>query len=78
MTAGQGSDYTGAAALPDSLANAQWVLADRGYDANGFRDPLLEESTTPCISGRKFRNKAVKRRCKSRGRIEIMWAASRR
>ena len=33
MTAGQVSDYTGAAALLDDLPKAQWMLADRGYDA---------------------------------------------
>ncbi len=37
MTAGQISDYTGAAALLDSLPKAQWLLADRGYDADWFR-----------------------------------------
>ena len=36
MTAGQVSDYTGAAALLDSLPKAQWMLADRGYDADWF------------------------------------------
>ena len=34
MTAGQVSDYTGAAALLDSLPRAQWLLGDRGYDAD--------------------------------------------
>ena len=29
MTAGQVSDYTGAAALLDSLPKAEWLLADR-------------------------------------------------
>jgi transposase len=38
MTAGQVSDYSGAAALLRSLPNTQWMLADRGYDADGFRD----------------------------------------
>jgi transposase len=38
MTAGQVSDYTGAAALPASLPKAEWLLADRGYDADWFRD----------------------------------------
>jgi transposase len=38
MTAGQVSDYTGAAALLRSLPTAQWMLADRGYDADWFRD----------------------------------------
>jgi transposase len=40
MTAGQVSDYTGAAALLGSLPKAQWLLADRGYDADWFRDAL--------------------------------------
>lgn len=38
MTAGQVSDYIGAAALLDELPKAQWLLADRGYDADWFRD----------------------------------------
>ena len=38
MTAGQVSDYTGAAALLSSLPGADWLLADRGYDADWFRD----------------------------------------
>ena len=76
MTAGQVSDYTGAAALLDTLPKAQWMLADRGYDADWFRDALQEKGITPCIPGRKIRNKAVKydkRRYKRRNRIEIMF-----
>lgn len=34
MTAGQISDYTGAAALLDDLLPTKWMLADRGYDAD--------------------------------------------
>lgn len=34
ITAGQVSDYTGAAALLDDLPKAQWMLGDRGYDAD--------------------------------------------
>ena len=34
ITAGQVSDYTGAAALMNSLPEADWLLADRGYDAD--------------------------------------------
>ena len=34
ITAGQVSDYTGAAALLDDLPKAEWMLADRGYDAD--------------------------------------------
>ena len=76
MTAGQVSDYTGAAALLDTLPKAQWMLADRGYDADWFRDALQEKGITPCIPGRKIRNKTVKydkRRYKRRNRIEIMF-----
>ena len=43
MTAGQISDYTGAAALLDDLPKAQWLLGDRGYDADWFRDALHGE-----------------------------------
>ncbi|GBR52975.1 hypothetical protein GCM10007872_06540 [Gluconobacter sphaericus NBRC 12467] len=42
MTAAQVSDYTVAIALLDSLPMAQWTLADRGYDADWFRDALKE------------------------------------
>lgn len=76
MTAGQVSDYTGAAALLDSLPKAQWLLGDRGYDADWFRDALQAKGITPCIPGRKSRTEAIrydKRRYKSRNRIEIMF-----
>ena len=36
ITAGQVSDYTGAAALMNALPEADWLLADRGYDADWF------------------------------------------
>lgn len=49
MTAGQVSDYTGAAALLDGLPKADWLLGDRGYDADWFRDALKEKGITPCI-----------------------------
>ena len=76
MTAGQVSDYTGAAALLDGLPKADWLLGDRGYDADWFRDALEEKGITPCIPGRKSRNKSVKydkRRYKSRNKIEIVF-----
>ena len=41
MTAGQVSDYTGAAALLGSLPSADWLLADRGYDVDWFREALV-------------------------------------
>ena len=80
MTAGQVSDYTGAAALLDDLPKAQWLLGDRGYDADWFRDALQAKGIQPCIPGRRSRNEPVrydKRRYRRRSRIEIMFAASR-
>ncbi len=76
ITAGQVCDYTGAAALMNSLPHAEWLLADRGYDADWFRETLLDKGTTPCISGRKSRKKTIKyekRRYKLRNRIERMF-----
>ena len=76
MTAGQVSDYTGAAALVDSLPKAQWLLGDRGYDADWFREALQAKGITPCIPGRKSRTEPIrydKRLYKSRNRIEIMF-----
>ncbi|WP_312124244.1 IS5 family transposase [Brevundimonas sp.] len=76
MTAGQVSDYIGAAALLDSLPRAQWLLGDRGYDADWFRDALQAKGITPCIPGRKTRTEPIrydKRRYKRRNRIEIMF-----
>ena len=76
MTAGQVRDYTGAGALLDSLPKAQWMLADRGYDADWFRDAVQEKGITPCLPGRKIRNKTGKYdkgRYKRRNRIEIMF-----
>ncbi|MBB5726632.1 transposase [Sphingomonas endophytica] len=52
MTAGQVSDYTGAAALLDDLPKAQWLLGDRGYDADWFRDALQAKGIQPCIRAR--------------------------
>ncbi|WP_145974996.1 IS5 family transposase [Ruegeria atlantica] len=76
MTAGQVSDYTGARALVSSLPAADWLLGDRGYDADWFREALVDMGITPCIPGRKSRGKAVKydkSRYKRRNRIEIMF-----
>ena len=60
MTAGQVSDYTGAAALLDDLPKAQWLLGDRGYDADWFRDALEAKGIQPCIPGRSSRNEPVR------------------
>ncbi|QFU07198.1 Transposase DDE domain protein [Palleronia sp. THAF1] len=76
MTAGQASDYTGARALLSSLPDADWLLGDRGYDADWFREDLINKKIKPCILGRKSRDTPVKydkRRYRKRNRIEIMF-----
>ena len=76
MTAGQVSDYTGAAALLDDLPKAQWLLGDRGYDADWFRDALQAKGIQPCIPGRRSRLEPLRydtRRYRRRSRIEIMF-----
>ena len=76
MTAGQVSNYIGAAAMLDSLPRAQRLLGDRGYDADGFRTPCRPRGITAFIPGRKSRTEPVrydKRRYKRRNRIEIMF-----
>ena len=76
MTAGQVGDHSGARALPSSLPSADWLPGDRGYDADWFREALVDKKITPCIPGRKSRDKLVKydrRRYRKRNRIEIMF-----
>ena len=76
MTAGQVSDYIGAAALLGSLPKADWLLADRRHNADWFRDALTDKGIKRCIPGRKSRGKPIKhgkRRYKRRNWIEIMF-----
>jgi transposase len=52
------------------------LQADRGHDADWFRDALRDKGIKPCIPGRKSRGIPVKnnkRRYKRRSRIEIMF-----
>ncbi|MFY2822414.1 IS5 family transposase [Ruegeria sp. MALMAid1280] len=75
VTAGQVSDYIGAKALLSSLPNVDWLLGDRGYDADWFREALEDKGIRACIPGRNQRKATVKydkRRYKRRNRIETM------
>jgi putative transposase len=60
LTAGQVSDYKGAEHLLDSLPAAKHLLADKGYDADWFRDALKAKKITPCIPSRKNRKHQIK------------------
>ncbi len=76
MTAGQVSNHAGVAALLGSLPAADWMIADRGQDADWFRDAFINKELRPCVLGRKSRGKAVcddKCRYSRRNRIKIMF-----
>ncbi|PZX10916.1 transposase, partial [Palleronia aestuarii] len=76
VTAGQASDYIGARALLSGLPKVEWLLGDRGYDDDWFREALEDTGVGACIPGRKQRKAPVKydkRRYKRRNRIEIMF-----
>ena len=76
VAAGQVSDYVGARALRSSLPNVDWLLGDRGYDPDWFREALKDKGIRACIPSRKQRKTPVKydkRRYKRRNRIAIMF-----
>lgn len=52
LSEGQMSDYKGAALMMEALPPAKAMLADRGYDADWFRDALTARGITPCIPSR--------------------------
>jgi transposase len=47
LSEGQMSDYQGAALLLPALPKAKALLADRGYDANWFRQALIQKGIAP-------------------------------
>ena len=47
VTAEHVSDYIGARALMGSLPKVEWLLGDRGYDADWFREALKDKGYTP-------------------------------
>ena len=46
------SDYRGAALMLKVLPNAKALLADKGYDADWFRDALADRKISACILSR--------------------------
>ena len=75
ITAAQVSNYTNAVVSMNALPEADWLLADRGYDADWFREDLIDRGTRPCIAGHKSRKTTVKydnRRYKRRNRYILV------
>ena len=58
-SAGQTSDYIGARALLSSLPTARTLLADRGCDANWFRNALIGKGIQPCSPSRTCRKMPI-------------------
>jgi transposase len=55
LSQGQMSDYKGAGLMIDVLPPARGLIADRGYDSDGFRAALEDLDIAPCIPSRKNR-----------------------
>lgn len=53
MRAGQVSADTGSRAMTSSLPMAEWLIADRGCDADLFREAVQDKGIRACISRRK-------------------------
>ena len=49
LSQGQMSDYKGAKLLFEALPTTPVLLADRGYDADWFREALRRKGIEPCI-----------------------------
>ncbi len=76
VTAGRVSDYIGARALVSNLPKVEWLLGDRGYDADRFRGASKAKCISACNPGRRQRKTPIKydrRRYKRPSRIEIMF-----
>lgn len=77
LTAGQRSDYVGVRALLHSLPPAKHILANRGYDADWYREALADKGIAPCIPSRKSRKVPIphdEARYKKRHKIENSFA----
>ncbi len=59
LSEGQMNDHKGADRMIDALPHARELLADRGYDSDGFRAALATRAITPCIPPRKNRKTVI-------------------
>ena len=76
LSEGQMSDYKGAALMIDAFPKAKFLLGDKGYDADWFRQALAERGITPCIppkANRKVQIDYDKTLYRQRHKIENMF-----
>lgn len=59
LTEGQTSDYDGAALMLAAIPKAPVLIADRGYDADWFRNALRRKGIAPCIPSKSNRKIAI-------------------
>jgi transposase len=77
LTAGNVNDIVEAAELLKNLPAAEYLLADKGYDANWFREGLKRRGIEPCIPSicsRKVQQPYDVNLYKRRHKIENMFA----
>ena len=55
LSEGQMSDFKGAALMLPALPQAKELLADKGYDADWFRQALASRGTIACIPSKSNR-----------------------
>lgn len=70
------SDYKGARHIAQILPRARYMLGDRGYDADWFRQELRDKGITPCIPPKKNRKVPIeydKTLYKKRHKVENMF-----
>ena len=77
LIAGQRSDYIGARALLNGLPPAEHMLADRGYDADWYREALEDKGIISCVPSRTNRKDLIpynEARYRKRHKIETSFA----
>lgn len=70
------SDYKGARMVLDALPSSKYMLADKGYDSNWFREALKDKNIEPCIPPRRNRIADIKydkNLYKQRHKVECMF-----
>lgn len=76
LSEGQLSDYKGARHMLCALPHARYMLGDRGYDADWFRQALMDKGIEPCIPPKKNRKAVIlydKTLYKKRHKVENMF-----
>ena len=76
LSEGQMSDFKGAKAILPALPKAKELLADKGYDANWFREALAIRKIIACIPSKSNRKIAIphdRKLYQQRHKVEIMF-----